>query len=64
MCYVQAILVPVELADNQTYVLDMLGQPEDYNAAKEYVKQPTLAVLQGKTSHCKAKPHPAVVQAF
>ena len=26
----------------------MLGQPEDYNAAKEYVKQPTLAVLQGK----------------
>ena len=42
------ISVPVELADNQTYVLDMLGQPEDYNAAKEYVKQPTLAVLQGK----------------
>lgn len=42
------ISVPVELADNQTYVLDMLGQPEDYNAAKQYVKQPTLAVLQGK----------------
>lgn len=42
------ISVPVELADNQTYVLDMLGQPQDYNAAKEYVKQPTLAVLQGK----------------
>ena len=37
------ISVPVELADNQTYVLDMLGQPEDYNA-----KQPTLAVPQGK----------------
>lgn len=42
------ISVPVELADNQTYVLDMLGQPEDYNAAKQYIKQPTLAVLQGK----------------
>ena len=42
------ISVPVELVDNQSYVLDMLGQPEDYNAAKQYVKQPTLAVLQGK----------------
>ena len=41
------ISLPVELADNQTYRLDMLGQPEAYAAAKSYVKQPTLAVLRG-----------------
>jgi len=27
----------------------MLGQPEEYRAAKEYAKQPTLAVTQGTT---------------
>lgn len=44
------ISLPIELADNQSYDLVMANQPEDYNAAKEYVKKPTLAVVQsGKT---------------
>lgn len=42
------ISVPVELADNQTYQLVMVGQPEAYEQAKEYVKKPTLAVMQGQ----------------
>lgn len=41
------ISVAADLQDNQTYKLVMPGQPNDYPAAKEYVKQPTLAVQLG-----------------
>lgn len=44
------ISLPVELADNQTYTLVMAGQPEAYEQAKNYVKQPKLALLQGNTT--------------
>lgn len=40
------ISLPVELADNQSYELIMANQPEYYNQAKEYAKQPTLAIRQ------------------
>lgn len=40
------VSIPVELADNQTYTLVMAGQPEAYAQAKDYAKQPTLALLQ------------------
>lgn len=43
------ISVAAELADNQTYRLTMPGQPEEYEAAKEYSEQPTLAIAQGNT---------------
>lgn len=43
------ISVAAEMADNQTYLLTMPNQPEDYDAAKEYAEQPTLAVQQGNT---------------
>ncbi len=44
------ISIPVELTDNQSYDLVMAGQPDDYSRAKDYVKQPTLAVMQnGRT---------------
>ena len=43
------VSVVAELADNQTYRLVMLNQPEDYKAAKEYAKQPTLAIQQNGT---------------
>lgn len=44
------ITLPVELADNQTYQLVMVGQPNNYAQAKEYIKNPTLAVMQnGRT---------------
>lgn len=41
------ISVAAEMQDNQTYTLTMPGQPEEYREAKNYVKQPTLAVTQG-----------------
>lgn len=41
------ISVAADMADNQTYRLTMPNQPEAYEAAKEYVKRPTLAVQQG-----------------
>lgn len=41
------ISVAADLADNQTYRLTMPNQPEEYAAAKEYAKRPTLAVQQG-----------------
>lgn len=44
------ISLPVELADNQTYTLVMAGQPDGYEQAKAYVKQPKLAILQGGTT--------------
>lgn len=40
------ISLPVELADNQSYELVMANQPEYYEQAKEYAKQPTLAIRQ------------------
>lgn len=40
------ISLPVELLDNQSYELIMANQPEYYNQAKEYAKQPTLAIRQ------------------
>ncbi len=43
------ISVAADMADNQTYRLTMPNQPEAYDAAKEYVKSPTLAVQQGNT---------------
>ena len=43
------ISIPVELADNQTYTLTMANQPESYASAKEYIKKPTLAVVQNGT---------------
>lgn len=43
------ISVAAEMLDNQTYRLTMPNQPEDYAAAKEYVKRPTLAVQQNNT---------------
>ncbi len=43
------ISVVATMDDNQTYRLTMLNQPEDYEAAKEYAKKPTLAVQQGDT---------------
>jgi len=43
------ISVTAQLTDNQTYLLTMPNQPEDYEAAKDYAKQPTLAVQQNNT---------------
>lgn len=40
------ISLPVELSDNQNYELVMANQPEYYPEAKEYAKQPTLAIRQ------------------
>ncbi|MGM8886589.1 DUF2057 family protein [Psychrobacter sp. 1U2] len=43
------VSVVAEMADNQTYRLTMPNQPEAYAAAKDYAKQPTLAVQQNNT---------------
>lgn len=43
------ISLPVELQNGQTYNLVMANQPNDYQSAKDYVKQPTLAITQGST---------------
>lgn len=43
------VSVTAQLADNQTYRLTMPNQPEAYEAAKDYAKQPTLAVQQNNT---------------
>ncbi len=43
------VTVTANLADNQTYTLAMLNQPEKYDQAKEYAKAPTLAILSGDT---------------
>lgn len=40
------ISLPVELSDKQNYELVMANQPEYYPEAKEYAKQPTLAIRQ------------------
>lgn len=40
------ISVAADMADNQTYRLIMPNQPNDYAAAKDYAKRPTLAVSQ------------------
>lgn len=39
------INVRAELEDNKTYRLSLVNPPKDYDAAKEYVKQPIIAVL-------------------
>lgn len=38
------ITISADLADNQQYQLIMPNQPNNYNAAKEYAKAPTLAI--------------------
>ncbi|MFC0819465.1 DUF2057 domain-containing protein [Moraxella marmotae] len=43
------ITVTADLADNQSYQLTMPNQPNNYTAAKEYAKAPTLAVLHNGT---------------
>lgn len=43
------VSVVADLADNQTYRLTMLNQPEAYAQAKEYAKRPVLAIQQGTT---------------
>jgi len=43
------VSVTAQLADNQTYRLTMPNQPEDYEAAKDYADQPTLAIQQNNT---------------
>ena len=43
------VSVMAQLADNQTYRLTMPNQPENYQAAKEYAKRPTLAIQQNGT---------------
>ena len=43
------VSVVANLADNQTYRLTMPNQPEDYQAAKDYAEQPTLAIQQNNT---------------
>lgn len=41
-----SITLTVDLADNQTYQLVMPNQPNNYVAAQEYIKSPSLAVVQ------------------
>lgn len=41
------ITLDVNLADNQTYQLSMPQVPEHYEDAKQYIKSPKLAVMQG-----------------
>lgn len=43
------ISLPITLADNQTYTLIMANQPDAYAEAKQYIKKPTLALMQGNT---------------
>lgn len=43
------ITVTADLADNQTYQLIMPNQPNNYTAAKEYAKAPSLAVSHNGT---------------
>lgn len=43
------VSVAAQMQDNQTYRLTMPNQPEDYEDAKDFAKQPTLAVQQGNT---------------
>lgn len=44
------ISVRADLQDNRTYYLRLVNPPKDYNVAKDYVKQPIIAVMddQGK----------------
>lgn len=41
------ITVTASLADNQTYRLTMPNQPKRYKDAKEYIKAPSLTIVQG-----------------
>ncbi|OBX49079.1 DUF2057 family protein [Moraxella nonliquefaciens] len=40
------LTITADLEDNQTYQLVMPNQPNNYRAAKEYAKNPTLAISQ------------------
>lgn len=40
------ISVVADLQDNQSYQLVMPNQPNNYTAAKEFIKSPTLAIVQ------------------
>lgn len=42
------ITLTVDLEDNQNYQLVLDNAPQNYNTAKEYVKSPTLHLMQGK----------------
>lgn len=42
------ITLTVELQDNQNYQLVLDNAPQDYNTAKDYIKSPTLHLMQGK----------------
>lgn len=39
------ITVPATLQDGQTYTLKLVNPPKNFDVAKEYVKQPTIAVV-------------------
>lgn len=41
------ITLTATLDDNQTYKLVMPNQPNSYASAKEYIKSPSLAIMQG-----------------
>ncbi len=43
------ITITADLADNQTYQLIMPNQPNNYSAAKEYAKAPSLAISHNGT---------------
>lgn len=43
------ISVAADMADNQSYRLTMPSQPEKYDEAKKFAKQPTLAIQKGDT---------------
>lgn len=47
------ITLTVELEDNQGYQLVLDNAPQDYNTAKDYVKSPTLLLMQGKVMVAK-----------
>lgn len=40
-----AVTVPVSLQDGQTYTLKLVNPPKNFDIAKEYVKQPIIAVV-------------------
>ncbi|RZA04864.1 MAG: DUF2057 domain-containing protein [Moraxellaceae bacterium] len=45
------VSLKAELQDNKTYRLTLVNPPKDYDAAKQYVKQPIIAIVdeQGNT---------------
>lgn len=43
------ISIPVELQDNRAYTLIMANQPDSYIRAKDYIKKPTLALVDSNS---------------